>query len=876
MKRLLFSLFALGCISGLTTAQTILFEDNFDSGAMSDQWTTIDADGDGNNWEFVDLSTASESPYMAVTSYSWSPTTSTALTPDNYLVTPSLAIPTGEETTLYYEVIARDASWDLEKYSVYVATEATEEAFLATTPVLTEESLDNVNTLSPREIDLTPYAGQTVYVAFRHYDVTDQFSMAIDNVAAFYGGDIGDGCALPIRVSAGTHTVEEIDGNAPDNICSGAGTAAQGKWYKLDISTPSYVTVSTDLAANTGGDTRFHVYSGTCDALNCIGSSDDLSDTNALSYLGFMADTGSYLIAFDSFASTDGFDFEITLTEPVCNTEFPIEENFDSNANFYGCYAMEGDGWTRMSMDINGDGTEENFALNSATGEAEDAYFIGPGLAISANATYTLEAHYAGWDYEGSTANDALEILVLDAPDSSANVVATLFTQTGITQTGSLDDLVNSPQTATGSFTASEAGTLYFAFRANSAGANGGIVLFDYNITRAFGEGDSCAQATAITPGTYTVDAVNGEAPTEICGETTVATSGEWYTYTPTSDIYVTVNTSLSSNSDGDTRLFVYQGTCDNLVCVGVSDDNSSSDYYSTLSFNAEANTTYYIAFDNRWNSGGFDFELSTQVVDCSTSIPFTEDFVDDSTFGNCYTVVDNDGNEIAWIRQSLDLDSDGTMETFATNGADDGPSDDYLFTMGFDLTGGQEYTFTTHYNGADNGTTAAAENLVISLVDAPSVSANTIEELVNHQGVTQNGEFATLESSAYMAQALFTPDADGTYYVSFHVSSSDANAFLLVFDYSIQEGNMAVDNLATLNDDFKVYPNPASHIVNIETANDFDTNNAKINIYSANGKKAASTKFTEQIDVSSLPIGVYIIEMSDGKQVIRRKLIKK
>lgn len=130
---------------------------------------------------------------------------------------------------------------------------------------------------------------------------------------------------------------------------------------------------------------------------------------------------------------------------------------------------------------------------------------------------------------------------------------------------------------------------------------------------------NTCSTALPITAGTFAVDAVNGtEVPTPICADNgTGATAGEWYLYTPTQNYSVTVTTELAVNSGDDTRFHVYTGVCGNLSCYSGDDDSGTlgNGYLSIASFNVIAGTTYRIAFDNKWNSNGFTFQLIENAV---------------------------------------------------------------------------------------------------------------------------------------------------------------------------------------------------------------------------------------------------------------------
>ena len=152
---------------------------------------------------------------------------------------------------------------------------------------------------------------------------------------------------------------------------------------------------------------------------------------------------------------------------------------------------------------------------------------------------------------------------------------------------------------------------------------------------------DNCSTALPIVAGTYTVSAVNGpEIPFPICalnGATNV-TASEWYTYTPVEDLALTISTEASGV---DTRFHVYTGACGALVCAG-GDDDSGTNLTSLATINVTGGVTYRIAFDNRWTSAGFQFQLIENEVS-NTLIAFTPTTLPGA--GNVLGVVDMDGD---------------------------------------------------------------------------------------------------------------------------------------------------------------------------------------------------------------------------------------
>lgn len=175
MKKLLLTFIAFAGINA--SAQTVLFEDDFNDSDISD-WTLIDEDGDTFGWVPVNMTVAPI--YMGMRSASW--ITSGPLTPDNWAISPAIDLGFGGTTVeLSWKAVGRDPDWDLENYSVYVSDAPSTLGMLATTAVFTE-ILGGINVMTTRTVTLPSSLSGTVYVAFRHHDVSDQFTVDIDDV----------------------------------------------------------------------------------------------------------------------------------------------------------------------------------------------------------------------------------------------------------------------------------------------------------------------------------------------------------------------------------------------------------------------------------------------------------------------------------------------------------------------------------------------------------------------------------------------------------------------------------------------------------------------------------------------------------------------
>lgn len=150
-----------------------------------DGWVALDQDADTYNWmQYTAENTAHTGLYSAG-SASWISTTRDtnrdgyrpALTPDNWLITPRLAISNGDE--LSWWIGAQDPAWPAEYYSVMISTTNSSPASFTNT--LFSETLTNGDWLY-RSLDLSAYAGQSVFIAFRHHNCTDQFVLKLDDV----------------------------------------------------------------------------------------------------------------------------------------------------------------------------------------------------------------------------------------------------------------------------------------------------------------------------------------------------------------------------------------------------------------------------------------------------------------------------------------------------------------------------------------------------------------------------------------------------------------------------------------------------------------------------------------------------------------------
>lgn len=152
-------------------------------------FTNIDADGDGNVWmSHINTGTYNLTVHDGDGSvYSESYNNSIgALTPDNYLVTPTAIL----DGTFKFWAAGQDENYVAEHFTVMVSTESAIDP--ASFQQVSEEYVATAD-MTEYSVDLSSFAGATGYIAIRHYNCTDLYYLVVDDVTfnkTSAGGDI--------------------------------------------------------------------------------------------------------------------------------------------------------------------------------------------------------------------------------------------------------------------------------------------------------------------------------------------------------------------------------------------------------------------------------------------------------------------------------------------------------------------------------------------------------------------------------------------------------------------------------------------------------------------------------------------------------------
>ena len=162
---------------------TLNYDYDFDDGTMQG-WTNIDADGDGYEWHVVlDASTSHNGEgHIGSESWKYNPGPG-ALFPDNYIVSPQVHF--GSTSSIRFWACAEDANFPAEYFGVAVSTTGNTNTTDFTTVqewTMNAKTGRNIGTWYEYVVNLDQYAGQTGYVAIRHFNCSEQGALLIDDI----------------------------------------------------------------------------------------------------------------------------------------------------------------------------------------------------------------------------------------------------------------------------------------------------------------------------------------------------------------------------------------------------------------------------------------------------------------------------------------------------------------------------------------------------------------------------------------------------------------------------------------------------------------------------------------------------------------------
>ena len=328
---------------------------DFESEDQFAEWTIVDNDGDGFNWQYFSNAgmetgrmTAHEGDGL-VFSASYDNDSSTPLTPDNWMISPEVTL----GGMLSFWACGQDASYCEEVFGVYVC-EGT-----STNPAdFVQVGTDMVATGEMKEyaFDLSAYEGKEGRFAIVHHHCTDMFYLNIDDVCLDTGSDYIPEPTLPVNVTADpTATTADVawDGAEGDSwnlrykvynpnekisllwdLTMDNYESQIGNWFVYDADEDGYgwglSLGGYDPTGQTAEDNNVCFYSVSYDSSAGALEPDNWLITNVLKLGGtfkFWVQNDSYPDVLGVFVMTDEGEFQLgeDITPPSEWTEYSFD-----------------------------------------------------------------------------------------------------------------------------------------------------------------------------------------------------------------------------------------------------------------------------------------------------------------------------------------------------------------------------------------------------------------------------------------------------------------------------------------------------------------------------------------------------------------------
>ncbi len=477
-------------------------------------------------------------------------------------------------------------------------------------------------------------------------------------------------CGLSITSSNINAT---LDTNAPQ--CGQVEVDANGIWYHF-TGEESFITITT--CAPVGFDSRLSVYTSgdSCNDLVCVvANDDDIDCTNFSSTVHFTGQTGvDYYVLVHGFEGSTG-EFTINLTceelcSPVpsngmCANATPIDISADCEmipatnqcASFnlmnpecspfqetqdvwytFNSGDSESVGITANTIDA----SELGFSVYSDCGGESiiciESYDVFTAFSVEPNTDYYIQ-FWSQYDDAGSFEFCLTDNVCSGASDVSASVSDT---DVVISWTSANPDQAFIVEYGEAGFIQGNGFTV-----TGVSGTDGPPVTipglmddtqYEYYITEAceFGEfisgphtftigsvppiNDECVNATDIPDCIFTIDGttINASvAQVPECSSVASTAPGVWY-HIPQAFDLLTYSASTCDNASFDTKISVFTGSCDNLVCLDANDNsaaciNTSS---SQIIYNTSEPEVWILVHGNASETGDF-----TLTMDCTDGI---------------------------------------------------------------------------------------------------------------------------------------------------------------------------------------------------------------------------------------------------------------
>lgn len=336
-------------------------------------------------------------------------------------------------------------------------------------------------------------------------------------MGSFMTANAQNSCGEAVEIVSGTTvTVGELDGEYDLSICFEEGDADAAEWYVFTAPANGVLRINTNLPANAGGDTRVVAFSGSCDALTCWWSADDVA------FLGnnnpnniFLTDTQmpvladqTYYVTFDNEWAADSFDAEFTFMDAAC-TSSELDEDWTNAASYYFCWSSidvndDENGWSLLDTYSFDDNVLPDNVVAIFSGEGgNDDYLISNQLNLIADEDYTFNITFAGLNTDVD-ADESFEVVIFQLNDQNQFELVgegPIGAEEGITMDGAtLAEARSNATTGEYAFTPEADGEYFLGIHSSSAAGTGALAIFEVTLDGEMGTSKAVASQLSVFP----------------------------------------------------------------------------------------------------------------------------------------------------------------------------------------------------------------------------------------------------------------------------------------------------------------------------------------------------------------------------------------
>ena len=189
-------------------------------------------------------------------------------------------------------------------------------------------------------------------------------------------------------------------------------------------------------------------------------------------------------------------------------------------------------------------------------------------------------------------------------------------------------------------------------------------------------------------------------------------------------------------------------------------------------------------------------------------------------------------------------------------------PGDDWLISNGITMTAGQT-NLSFYYRVRGDATGIFPEKMNVYFMKSNEVK-DTLIKLVDYPNIA--------DTVYQHSQSNFTVPSTGIYYIGFHAYSDPDMWQLIIDDIAIAHG-LGVNEVATENSNFSIYPNPVKNELNITSSATLKN----VKIINAIGQEIMNENISGnhyKINTSSYNKGIYFVQIESEKGKTTKKFV--